>query len=152
MRLEKYIKNFEQFLSQYDFLNNSVSKGSVGWHIEHTLLTLDRVVEALKSSVAKDYKWKFNMIRIIVLTTKKIPRGRAQSPDVVVPKGKITEETLKAHLDQTIEKIKELNSIDPNQYFRHPFFGNLRLKQTVKFLEIHTNHHLKIVNDILKAH
>ena len=92
------------------------------------------------------------MIRIIVLTTKKIPRGRAQSPDVVVPKGKITEETLKAHLDQTVEKIKELNSIGPNQYFRHPFFGNLRLKQTVKFLEIHTYHHLKIVNDILKAH
>ncbi len=150
-KLEKHIKHLENNILHHLQVNSSVSKGSVGWHIEHTLLTIDRVIDALKTSVAKDYKWKFNLIRIIILTTKKIPRGRAQSPEVVVPKGSITEETLKAHIDKSKEKIKELKLIDPKQYFRHPFFGNLRLKQTVKFLEIHTNHHLKIVNDILKS-
>ena len=149
-KLEKYLSLLEHKISQFKILNSPVSKGSVGWHTEHTLLTIDLIIDALKNSVAENYKWKFNLLRLVVFTTRKIPRGKAQSPEVVVPKGNITAESLKAHIYQTKEKLKELNSIHAKQYFRHPFFGNLRLKQTIKFLEIHTNHHMKIMNDILK--
>ncbi len=37
-----------------------------------------------------------------------------------------------------------------NVYFNHHVFGMLTKKQTLRFLEIHTKYHLKIVNDILK--
>jgi hypothetical protein len=37
-----------------------------------------------------------------------------------------------------------------NQYFTHPIFGDLNTEQTFKFLGVHTNHHLKIIKDIVK--
>jgi hypothetical protein len=37
------------------------------------------------------------------------------------------------------------------QYFHHPFFGHLKLNKTIKFLEIHTNHHLQIIHEIIHS-
>ena len=37
-----------------------------------------------------------------------------------------------------------------NAYFRHLIFGYLNKKRTIRFLQIHTAHHLKIIKDILK--
>lgn len=42
-----------------------------------------------------------------------------------------------------------LASLDENQFFTHTLFKQLNKKQTLKFLGLHTNHHLKIVKDIL---
>jgi hypothetical protein len=49
------------------------------------------------------------------------------------------------------EKIKELTGLHPNSFFVHPFFGKLNLKATIKMLEIHTKHHIYIINDIIIA-
>jgi hypothetical protein len=46
--------------------------------------------------------------------------------------------------------IEALSKADKNQYFTHPIFGDLNTGQTFKFLGVHTNHHLKIIKDILK--
>ena len=59
------------------------------------------------------------------------------------------EKTLVEHLELTKSKIQELEIIDSKKYFNHPVFGHLKLSKTIKFFEIHTNHHLKIINDIL---
>lgn len=45
--------------------------------------------------------------------------------------------------------LKELFSLNQNQYFSHYIFGILNRDKTLRFIEIHTNHHLKIVRDIL---
>jgi hypothetical protein len=57
-----------------------------------------------------------------------------------------TQESLK----NTYQAITYLKDCEENQYFMHPFFGQLNKKQTIKFLAIHTEHHLKIIRDILK--
>ena len=44
--------------------------------------------------------------------------------------------------------MKELHA---NSNFKHPYFGVLNLKMTKRFLEIHTNHHLKIIKEILQS-
>jgi hypothetical protein len=44
-----------------------------------------------------------------------------------------------------IEKMKHLPK---NAFFKHPFFDHLNKKDTYKFLQLHTIHHLKIIEEI----
>ncbi|MEJ7913167.1 MAG: hypothetical protein WKF70_08435 [Chitinophagaceae bacterium] len=154
------LKNISLLLSQLEQLKehipnqaatrDTVSKSSVGWHIEHTLLTINQVIAAVKRSSPRDYKWTFSFLRWVILTTRKIPRGRGQSPSSVQP-GAFNFQTLNTHAYVTGEQIKELPVIREDKFFEHPFFGKLRLKATVRFLEIHTQHHLHIIHDILQT-
>lgn len=131
-------------------INKEISQVNVAWHIEHSLLTLNGITDVLIDSNPNDYKWKFNFIRIVVLTIKKFPRGRAKSPEVVRPKLNVNNISLLNHLSVTRTKIKELDFLSKDKYFEHPYCGKLKLKQAINFLEIHTKHHLEIIEDIIK--
>lgn len=148
-QLEVLMKELEETISKQEQINPSVSQASVGWHIEHTLLTMNVIIDALKNSNQSEYRWKFNFTRLLVLTMKKIPRGRAQSPKIVRPVIDFNQETLQQHLALSKHKIKDLDVLQPNHHFKHPFFGNLNLKPTIRFLQIHTQHHLHIIKDII---
>ena len=147
-KLLNYLNELETKISKQEKYNNDISKSNVGWHIEHILLTINIIIEEVKKSNPKNYKWRFKLPRILVFTMRKIPRGRAKSPEIVMPK-KYDELTLTEHLSITKIKIKELEHISLDKYFNHPFFGNLKLPKTIKFLEIHTKHHLEIINDMI---
>ncbi len=144
------LEQLKGHIPNQEVLKDSVSKSSVGWHIEHTLLAINQVIAAVKRSSPRDYKWTFNFNRLLVLTSRKIPRGRAQSPSSVQP-GAFNIQTLNTHAYVTGEQLKELATIKEDKFFKHPVLGKLRLKATVRFLEIHTQHHLNIIRDILQA-
>jgi hypothetical protein len=148
-KLDNLLYLLETNVSHYETLNQKVSEANVGWHIEHSLLSLNVVTNLLIKSNPNDYTWKFNFIRLVVLTMKKIPRGKAKSPEVVLPKGIIDKHSLLSHISLTRNKINELKTLSKDKYFEHPFFGKLKLKQTINFLEIHTKHHLEIIEDII---
>lgn len=147
--LTEQLNDLEKTISKHEILNTSVSKSNVGWHIEHTLLTINRVIEALKKSNPNHYKWRFKLPRILVFVLNKIPRGRATSPKIVTPIN-YDLDSLRAHLTLAKSNVENLKVIPSNHYFNHPYFGNLKLDKTIKFLELHTNHHLEIIHDILK--
>lgn len=149
--LNKLVNALEINLENQALENQPISTSSVGWHIEHSLLTIGLIIDSLKKSDPDNYKWQFSLSKIIVFTTNKIPRGKAKAPKVVLPKETITIEKLKDNFANTKAKINQLNSLNTNNYFEHPFFGKLNLKATIKFLGIHTKHHLEIVNDIVKG-
>ncbi len=142
LRLEAAIPDCEK-------KSTAVSQGSVGWHVEHSLLVLEGITRLLAQSDPQEYQWTFNFRRVFVLLGKKIPRGRAQSPESVKPKQEPTETALRAHLAQTQTALVPLQSIPENHFFKHPFLGNLPKKQALLFLFIHTRHHLLIIRDIL---
>lgn len=150
-KLSTCLNELESKISNSESLNLVISKSPVGWHIEHSLLTINVIIERLKNSNPDAYRWKFNFPKMLVFTINKIPRGRAQSPAPVQPKNNFTIETLKNHLDSTKRKLAELQILKPINYIEHPVFGKLKLKHTIKFLEIHTKHHIDIINDILKT-
>lgn len=141
--LSSKIKDFER-------KNIAVSKSSVGWQIEHSLKTIDLITTACKKSDPSTYQWKFNLNRFLILDVlQKIPRGKAKAPKVVQPEGEITRESLQLHMEKVHQNLENWEKLDRNVYFSHPYFGNLHKKATERFLKLHTQHHLHIIEDIL---
>jgi hypothetical protein len=149
--LDALLNQLEHYISKNETINLQVSQSTVGWQIEHSLLTINGVVSAVHKSNPKDYHWKFSLIKIMVLATKKIPRGKAKAPKVVVPKADITCVDLEQHLAKARDTVKSLELVSKDHYFEHPYFGKLKLKETIRFLEIHTTHHLNIIEDIVNT-
>ena len=148
-KLANYLSDLEAKIEHQELTNTAVSQGSVGWHIEHSLLVINGIVGVLKNSDPSKYKWKFNFPRLMIFTTGFFPRGRVRAPKSVTPR-EYNSESLKRHLQNTVVNIKELDTLPKNKFMTHPFLGDIRTNDTIKFLEIHTKHHLKIMNDILK--
>ena len=150
--LHKLLDQLESDISSFDKVNLTVSSGSVGWHIAHSLKTIDQIVTACKHSNPSEYQWHFNFKRFLIMSVaKKIPRGKARAPKIVRPEGDIDTESLALSLEKVRENIKDWKSLDKNVHFPHPFFGVLNKKETEKFLILHTKHHKMIINDILKS-
>ena len=143
LQLENHIPNLEK-------TNSRVSNSTIGWQIDHCLLVINGVIGQVEISNPTEFKSKFNFNRFMVFTTGKIPRGKIRAPKVVTPFDVATAEELKSKIEIAKNNISKLNNLPKNSFFKHPFLSNLNLKQTEKFLAIHTKHHLKIIEDILK--
>ncbi len=143
LQLENHISNFEK-------TNENVSSSTIGWQIDHCLLVINGVISQIEISNPSEYQSKFNFNRFIVFTTGKIPRGKIRAPKIVTPVDVATLEELKSKIEIAKNNVQKLNDLPKNSHFKHPFLSNLNVKQTEKFLMIHTKHHLKIIQDILK--
>lgn len=148
--LNSLLLKIESLLPHQSKFQPAISGAPVGWHIEHSLLTINRIIAALEQSDANGYKSSFKLNKLIIFTLGKIPRGRAKAPGIVQPK-EFDANSLVIHLEKTKEKIRELQHIPPENYFLHPYFGHLKVKKTIRFLVIHTQHHLAIIDDIVNS-
>ena len=143
------IQQLENYLVFLKTEKPSVSTANVGWHIQHSLLVIIKVIESIQQSDPLEYKWKFNVKRSIVFAMNGFPRGKAKAPKSVEPAEIITNELVIETLSIASKSLSILDKCSPNQYFNHPFFGKLNVKSTHKFLKIHTHHHIKIIKDII---
>jgi hypothetical protein len=147
--LDVLMNDLQSQIPHHQRIEPGVSSGSIGWHIEHTLLTMNLIIKALKSSNPEQYQHTFNLKRSIVSVLGKIPRGKIKAPASVQPTVQYNEETLRQHFFDTIKNLESLKEARDDQYFTHPFLGDFKLKPTKRFLQIHTNHHVKIIHDIM---
>mgnify|MGYP003608445485 CR=1 FL=1 len=143
LQLENHIPNFEK-------TNSKISNSTIGWQIDHCLLVINGVMSQIEISNPTEFQSKFNFNRFMVFTTGKIPRGKIRAPKMVTPISIATAEELKSNIEIAKNKVSKLNNLPKNSFFKHPFLSDLNVKQTEKFLAIHTKHHLKIIEDILK--
>jgi len=148
-KLEIIIAHLESHIPKHAYRNPEISKGSVGWHIEHALLTLNAVIDTMSRSDPAKYKKTFDIRRTVVMTMGKIPRGKAKAPAAVQPTLNFNAETLEQHIALSKEKIKTIEHLSPDRYFKHPFLGDFKVKVALRFLSIHTNHHLVIIEEII---
>lgn len=147
--LAELLKDLENKIAHQNAFNEKVSKSNVAWHIDHSLKVILAVSEALKKSNPTEYQWKFNLKRQLVYTTRYIPRGVGKAPKSVQSFDEITQESIEQQLKKVEIALEELQQLDKNSHFQHPYFGSINLKPTLKFLKLHTQHHIKIMNDII---
>lgn len=147
-KLQNQLEELEANMVDFELTNEAVSSASVGWHIEHSLLVIEGVIETLKTSDPKLFKKKFNLKKKIIYLLGKFPRGKARAPKSVRPSEQMDKIQTEKRLDRLKLAITELLKLDTGVFFKHPIFGNLRLLDSVRFLELHTEHHLKIIRGI----
>lgn len=145
------INELETKLPFIEQKKETMSKASVGWHLEHSLLALIKMVNGVEHSKPDDYKWKFNFSRFYVLTLGKIPRGRAKVPDSVKPGDEINISTITPLFEKARLKAGLFEKLDKKKFLKHPYFGDVRQKQARKVIAIHTQHHLNIINEIISG-
>ena len=148
-KLINLVDELASYIPQLEARNEAVSASSVGWQIEHSLLVISSVIEGVKRSDPSKYKWSFKPIKYLIFWRGKIPRGKSRAPKFVTP-DTFTAESLLKHIDHCRAKVMELDSIGAGHYFSHPYFGDTKKKDVIPFLEMHTDHHLKIIKDILQ--
>lgn len=114
-------------------------------------MVIDGILGALIKSNPTDYEWKFNKIRFYIFAKNKIPRGKGRAPEVVKPTKDFNGETIDALVVKISAKLNGIESLTKNHFFKHPLFGKLNLRRSFKFIEMHTRHHLEIMDDIIQT-
>ncbi|WP_299063510.1 DUF1569 domain-containing protein [uncultured Polaribacter sp.] len=147
--LETKINLLERSISKSDLINTTVSKVNVAWHIDHSLKVINAVVKTMQNSDPKLYKDNFTFLGKILLLLKYFPKGKAQAPKHVKPPEIILKSAIIDQLETAKQNLSEIVNLDENAFFKHPLFGNINKKRVVRFLNVHTNHHLKIIKNIL---
>lgn len=149
-KLYAHLDELASHIADMEKRNEGISASTVGWQIEHSLMTIRFVTKGLLASDPSLFSRSFNFTKIFILFTGKMPRGKARAPKYVLP-DEFNEETLQKHILKTKEALAELAHAQPNQFVEHPYFGKINKKETIRFLGIHTFHHIKIIRDILAA-
>jgi hypothetical protein len=78
LKLESHILNSER-----SKLN--VSNSTIGWHIDHSLMVINGIIEQLEISNPSNYQPKCTFSKFMVFITGNIPRGKAKAPKIVMP-------------------------------------------------------------------
>lgn len=133
-----------------NYVNSPVSSKGVGWHIDHSLKVIINSCEALKKSNPSNYKMENNPIRTRIFTSGSIPRGVAKAPKILMAVGEIQIEELQDQFIEARKQIDTIKNLHEDCHFDHPYFGLLNLRLATHFFKIHTDHHLKIIKDIIK--
>jgi hypothetical protein len=147
-KLAIQLREMQDLSDRWEERNPAISAESVGWHLLHNLSVINGIVAKLAVSNPAEYAPKHTYFKYYVLLFKIIPRGKVRAPKVVVPEN-ISKEELDAALDRASLSVLNLLNQSPKQFFPHPILGDLSTKLTARFLWIHTEHHLKIVREIL---
>ena len=125
-----------------------VSGWSVGMHVQHCCLAMIGVCKTLIDSAPPLPDRRFSLLTTLIFLTGRIPRGRAQAPEQVLPVADVSGDELVALLDESEQLLESVRAARADSWFRHFRFGVLDRDQTLRFIGIHNGHHWRIISDI----
>jgi hypothetical protein len=134
--------------------NERVSTWSLAEQLDHVVKVTASVVHVLGKPDAPRLDGGINILGRLVLRLNWIPRGVGKSPTRLRGTAAVA-----ADLDGALERLTAAFDALPFDALRasrvplvrHPRFGSLTPPQALRFLEVHTHHHLKIIDDMLQT-
>lgn len=148
--LKNQLDLIEGFISKSEIINTNVSKANVAWHLDHSLKVINAVVKEMQISDSALYEDNFSFLGKLLIKLRFFPRGKAKAPKHVKPPEQILNNDIILQLAEAKQHIETIPSLNKNAFFKHPLFGNINTLRVIRFLEVHTNHHLKIIKSIVK--
>ena len=149
-KLKAKLDEVTSYMAVRDSKNLEISEAAVAWHMDHIFLVVDQMYKTLEKSVESYHKSEFNIKRAYVFTFNKMPRGKVSAPESVKPKENVDIDTIWSHYHQALAIVKKFSDLPEKKHINHPALGTMNRDGTINFLTIHTEHHLKIIRDILK--
>ncbi|HEX6100887.1 MAG TPA: DinB family protein [Thermoanaerobaculia bacterium] len=134
--------------------NERVSAWCLAEQLDHVTKVTLSVVNVLGNPDAPRLDGGINVLGRLVLWLNWIPRGVGKSPSRLRGAPAVA-----ADLDGAIGRLTAAFDALPFDALRasrvpvvrHPRFGSLTPPQALRFLEVHTHHHLKIIDDMLRT-
>lgn len=149
--LNEQLDVLNRLCSQADVRNESVSKWSVGQHIEHSLISMSAMTLALKKEHPGTGKRDGNQYREMVLEHKSFPRGVVKAPEASHPSEHPSTDHLSKLILKTRNRLGNPLDIASGSTLIHPIMSVMYRDEALEFMTIHTAHHLSIINDILES-
>jgi hypothetical protein len=108
------------------------------------------MITAVEHSDPANFKRSFNFKRTIIFAIGKFPRGKAKAPESVQPPADSDHTALQPLFEKARQKAALLEQLAADKYFTHPVFRDLRKKQAIRVISLHSTHHLRIIADIME--
>ena len=143
------IQALENLMPYAEKQNEAISSKGIAWHIDHCCRVILNVATALEKSEPEEYVQNVSPAIAALFKVGVIPRGTAQAPPSLMTKGEITRDELQQQLKRARACFEPMETLSVKHHFVHPYFGMLDLEMSSQFLNIHTKHHLKIMEDII---
>jgi len=144
------LNNAESYITDRDRIAVNVSPVDVAWHLDHLLKVIIGIHLSLDKSEPAKFKYSWNFYRSLAFTLDRIPRGFAMSSKSVLPPDIIKTIDISAQLKHARLVLQKFSELDKNHFFDHFLLGLLDRDRALKFVGIHTRHHLRIIRDIVK--
>ncbi len=144
------IEELKSYLPQAEVLKNDISLGKVGWHIHHCFGVMNWAGLSLMRSKPEEFKTTFNLKRAYVFGIGKFPRGKVKVPRNSIQSPDVTLELIEKEIKTAERILEKMEHLPKNSFMKHPIFGEINLKQSKRFIQVHNKHHLKIIRDILR--
>ena len=136
-RIVDQMQEFSRLSPRAEYRNEEVSGWSVG-----------QALALRKERLSKTQKVD-NQLKIDVLNSGSFPRGVIQAPEISLPRVFVNHDDLKRLLLKTSNRISGLLDLSKRSTIDHPILGEMSRDETIRFMVIHNDHHLKIIADIL---
>lgn len=140
----------------------SVSAWSPAQHVDHLMRSAGSMLSLISAMAAgREHerigdKGSPSLGGRAILLSGKIPRGRAEAPDFAVPEDEPDPPALaeavrdtRRRFESLAERAEHLPSIAG--VGQHPLLGWFKAQQWWRFLRVHGEHHLALIDDIDKA-
>ena len=133
-------------------LKQDVSGWTAAEQLDHVLkVNASVLARVLQQPEPEALPKGINLIGRIILGIGWIPRGKGRSPKSLrgEPAKCAALETQVASVRQQLDAVTSAHMARSTPLVPHPRFGGLSTDQALRFMVVHTEHHLKIVREIV---